>query len=202
MRITLRILAPLAILLCPSLLGAQLAGLEVHGGVAHVSAPLFQVSDGTQFGEGGGLGLGAMVAVRIHPHVELTAGYSSQGFPCDTRCTLRGSGLDVGARGVLPVAGRLGVWGGGGILLHRLELRDQPPTQDALWWSIHRTETGRFLEGGAAYRIFHSLVLHAGVRTNGYDIRTRPLDEDGIPGDDESHDIRYTAFKVGLRLIP
>jgi hypothetical protein len=202
MRTTVRILAPLALLLWPALVSAQLAGLEVHAGVAQASAPMFQVSDGTEFGDGGGLGLRAGLAVSVHRFVELTAGYSFQEFSCADRCTLRGSGLDVGGRGVLSVMDRLGVWGGGGILLHRLELRDQPPTQDALWWSIHRTDTGRYFEGGGSFRVLSNLQLQAWVRTNGYDIRTRPLDEGGIPGDQEVYDIRYTTFNAGLRLTP
>jgi opacity protein-like surface antigen len=202
MRTTVRVLAPLALLLYPALLSAQLAGLDVHASLAHASAPLFQVADGTGFGDGGGLGLGAALAVRVHANVEIAAGYTSQTFDCAARCTLRGSGLDVGLRGVLPLMNRLELWGGGGILQHRLELRDQPPSQQDLWWSIHRTDSGRYFEGGASFRLLSNLMVQSGVRTNGYGIRTRPLDEDGVPGDEETHDIRYTTVRVGLRLIP
>jgi hypothetical protein len=202
MRTTVRLLAPLALLLWPGLLNAQLAGLDIHAGVAQFSAPLFQVSDGTEFGNDGGLGLRAGLAVRLHRYVEVTAGYSLQRFSCADRCTLNGSGLDVGGRGVLSLTDRLGVWGGGGVLLHRLELRDQPPVQEALWWSIHRTDNGRFFEAGGSFRVVSNLELQAGVRGQGYDIRTRPVDQDGFPGDEELYAIRYTTFSAGLRLVP
>jgi hypothetical protein len=189
-------------LLFPGMLAAQLTGFEVRGGVGQISEPLIQVSDGTRFGDGGGRSLGATAGIQFRQGFEVTAGFSSQRFSCAERCTMSGSGLDLGLRAYLGGMGRIQLWGEGGLLLHRLLLRDLPPEPDAHWWSIHNTEPGRYFGGGAAFRLTDDLVLQPGVRVNGYRVWMRPLDEEAIPGDEERHDVRYTTFEIGLRFTP
>jgi hypothetical protein len=197
-----RITASLTLLFIPALLHGQLPTLEVHGGVAHVSQPLIQASDGTVFGDGGGVGVGVMFGFPVYQGVELTAGYTRQQFGCSERCTLEGSGVEFGVRGNLPVTRWISAWGGGGILLHRVVLRDNPPRAEDLWWSVHRTNSGQFLEGGLAFYLGNQLSLRPGVRAHRYHARARPMDQDGIPGAEEGHDILYPSFRLALRFTP